>query len=59
MTLDEFVFDIMSFPWIGLLIVVAGLTAGLIWSYFGLRWWYRSIKRDLDRHEQQKSKQKK
>ena len=59
MTLDEFVFDIMSFPWIGLLIVILGSAFFGIGSYLGLRWWYRSIMKDLERQEQQKSKQKK
>jgi hypothetical protein len=59
MTLDEIVSDIMSFPWIGLLIVVACLTVGVIGSYLGLRWWYRSILKDLEHRQQQKSKQKK
>ena len=59
MTLDDFVFDIMSFPWIGLLILVAVLFVGLTVFYLSFRWFVRSIKRDLDRQEQQKSKQKK
>ena len=58
-TSDEFVSDIMSFPWIGLLIVVACLTVGVIGSYLGLRWWYRSILKNLEHRQQQKSKQKK
>ena len=52
---------LLNGPWILFLfpVFLLGFVPSCVGSAYGLRWWYRSIKRDLDRHEQQKSKQKK
>jgi ABC-type transport system involved in cytochrome c biogenesis permease subunit len=59
MSQDYSVFDIMSFPWIGLLIVVLVLGFLLIGSYYATRWWIRSIQKDLQLRDLQKSAQNK
>ena len=52
---------LLNGPWIiGLFSVGIPLFVGYcVGSAYGLRWWYRSIKNDLEYRQQQKSKQKK
>ena len=52
---------LLNGPWILFLfpVFLPLFVLSCVGSAYGLRWWYRSILKDQERQEQQKSKQKK
>ncbi len=52
---------LLNGPWIIVIfpVFLPGFVLSAVGSAYGLRWWYRSILKDLEHRQQQKSKQKK